>query len=355
MAKITIENIRITAVATAVPSVIEENKNLTFFKEGEAEKIIASTGIKQRRIADAKTTTSDLCYCAAEKMISELNWDKKDIDCLIFVSQTPDYKLPATSCILQGKLGLSTECYTLDISYGCSGWVYGLSVISSLMSSGHMKKGLLLVGETTTKYKSPKDKTAWPLFGDAGTVSAIEFVEGSDKMYFNFGTDGLSYKSIIIQDGGARNPVTKESLEVKKIDEGIYRTLLDSEMDGFSVFGFGLKQAPKSVLAVLEYSLFAKEDIDLYLFHQANLFMNEKIRKKLDIALSKVPYSLEYFGNTSSATIPLTLCSQCASEDFQIKKRLLATAFGVGLSWGSVIFSLENANILPIIEYTSEL
>lgn len=355
MANFEIDNIRIAAIATSVPSNIEENKDLDIFEEGEADKIIASTGIKRRRVADTQTKTADLCLAAAEKIISKLEWSKEDIECLIFVSQTPDYKLPATSCILQGKLGLSTECYTVDISYGCSGWVYGLSVISSLISTTKMKKGLLLVGETTTKYKSPQDKTAWPLFGDAGTATAIEFSLNAEKMYFNVGTDGVGYKSIIIRDGGARNPYSEKSLDLCEIGKGIYRRALDSEMDGFAVFSFGLKRAPKSLQSVLEYSKQTKEEIDYFIFHQANLYMNEKIRKKLDIPLEKVPYSLEDYGNTSSATIPLTICSRCSSDDFKEKRRLLATAFGVGLSWGSVIFSLEKIVLLPIIEYNNEL
>lgn len=154
MANLSIGGIEIAGIVACVPPDVEENISLSFFEDGEAEKVIASTGIERRHIADKSTTAGDLCFKAAEKLIAGLEWNKDEIDCLIFVSQTPDYILPPTSCILQGRLGLSQTCYTIDISYGCPGWVYGLSVIASLMSSGCMKKGLLLVGDTPSKFKS---------------------------------------------------------------------------------------------------------------------------------------------------------------------------------------------------------
>lgn len=351
MAKIKIENIKISGIVACVPSMVEENKDLSFFKEGEAEKVIASTGIERRHIADKETTSGDLCFKAAEELILKLGWGKEDVDCLIFVSQTPDYILPSTSCILQDRLGLKQECYTLDISYGCPGWVYGLSVIGALLSSGCMKKGLLLVGDTPSKFKSRNDKTAWPLFGDAGTATAIEYSSRIDPMFFTFYTDGGSHQAIMIRDGGARNPVTESSLKETVYGEGIVRRPLDSEMDGMAVFAFGLKRAPEAVLNVLDYAQIDKDKIDLFVFHQANFFMNEKIRKKLKIPVEKVPYSLQEFGNTSCATIPLTLAARCSADLIATSKTIVATAFGVGLSWGSVVLSLDSIGCLTVIEY----
>ncbi|GHT77577.1 3-oxoacyl-ACP synthase [Bacteroidia bacterium] len=348
MAHIKVENISIAGISACVPSTVEENSSLPFFKGDEAGKFIASTGIERRHIADVKTTSGDLCYKAAEDLIAKLDWKKDDIDCLIFVSQSPDYLLPATSCILQGRLGLKEGCYTIDISYGCPGWVYGLSVIASLMSSGCMKKGLLLVGDTPSKFKSRNDRTSWPLFGDAGTATAIEYVSEADPMYFTFSTEGVSYQSIIIPDGGARNPVTESSLKEVVISEGIARRPLDSEMDSMSVFAFGLKRAPESVLDILEYAQAEIDAIDLFVFHQANYYMLEKIRKKLKIPAEKVPYCLQDYGNTSCATIPLTLATQCSDILTNKKKKVVATAFGVGLSWGSVLFSLDLIQCLSI-------
>jgi 3-oxoacyl-[acyl-carrier-protein] synthase-3 len=350
MAQIKIENISITGISACVPSTVEENISLPFFKDDEAEKFITSTGIERRHIADANTTSGDLCCKAAENLITQLGWKKEDIDCLIFISQSPDYILPATSCILQGRLGLKEGCYTVDISYGCPGWVYGLSVIGSLMSSGCMKKGLLLVGDTPSKFKSRNDRTAWPLFGDAGTATAVEYTQRTEPMYFTFSTEGSSYQSIIIRDGGARNPVTESSLKEVVVSEGIARRPLDSEMDSMSVFAFGLKRAPESVLDMLEYSQTHVDSVDLFVFHQANYYMLEKIRKKLKIPVEKVPYCLRDFGNTSCAAIPLTIATQCADILKDRKKKVIATAFGVGLSWGSVLFSLDSIICLSAIE-----
>lgn len=164
---------------------------------GGVNSFAESTGIKaRRRVLDA-TTSSDLCLEAAKKLIEDLNWDKSDIDVLVFVSQTPDYDLPATSCLLQQRLGLSKECYTLDVSLGCSGWVYALSVIAALMQNGTLRKGLLMAGDTPTKLCSPEDKSVWPLFGDAGTVTALEFDDNSTGMQFLFNTDGNGAETII--------------------------------------------------------------------------------------------------------------------------------------------------------------
>lgn len=351
MAKIKIENIKISGIVACVPSKIEENRDLSFFKEGEAERVIASTGIERRHIADKDTTSGDLCFKAAEELILKLGWEKEDIDCLIFVSQTPDYILPSTSCILQSRLGLKQGCYTLDVSYGCPGWVYGLSVIGALLASGCMKRGLLLVGDTPSKFKSKNDKTAWPLFGDAGTATAIEYSPQVAPMFFTFSTDGGSHQAIIIRDGGARNPVTESSLKEIVYGEGVARRPLDSEMDGMAVFAFGLKRAPEAVLDVLDYAQISKDKVDLFVFHQANFFMNEKIRKKLKIPAEKVPYCLQEYGNTSCATIPLTLTTRCSIDGTVFPQLIVATAFGVGLSWGSVVLSLDSISCLTIIEY----
>ena len=351
MANIQLKNIQITGIVACVPSFVEENISLPFFKEGEAEKVIASTGIKRRHIADKNTTASDLCYEAAERLILDLKWKKEDIDCLIFVSQTPDYILPATSCILQNRLGLKNGCYSIDISYGCPGWIYGLSVISSLMSSGFLKKGLLLVGDTPSKFKSRRDKTAWPLFGDAGSATAIEYDVSASDSFFTFATDGSSYDAIIIPDGGFRHPVTEKSLKEISYGEGIARRALDSEMDGMKVFAFGLKRAPESLKELLEFANKEIKDVDFFIFHQANLFMNEKIRKKLCIPKEKVPYCLEEFGNTSCTTIPLTLASKCSEILEREVSNIVVTAFGVGLSWGSAWITLKKMQCLSIIEY----
>lgn len=346
-----VKNVGIAGITTCVPKNVEENSSLSFFKEGEAEKVILSTGIERRRIVNAGTTSGDLCCNAAEDLISGLGWDKNDIDCLIFVSQTHDYILPATSCVIQGKLGLPNSCCCFDISYGCSGWVYGLSVISAMLSSGVMKKGLLLVGDTTSTFKSAKDKTARPLFGDAGTATAVVFDPQAEDMRFALYANGNKYDAIIVPDGGCRKPFSASSLEETEYEEGVVRTPLHSVMNGVDVFSFGITKGPEVTKDVLGFAGKTVDDVDFFIFHQANRFMNEKIRKKLKIAEEKVPYSLKDFGNVSCATIPLTI--DCHFKDVsELKdKTIVTTAFGVGLSWGSAIFKLNDIKYIGMTEY----
>lgn len=352
MAILHTKNVRIKGISACVPTLIEDNKKLSLLgSEEDALRFVEVTGIEYRRmVKDTGLCTSDLCFHAAEKLIAELNWAKEEIDCLIFVTQTPDYILPATSCILQHRLGLSMDCYAMDISLGCSGWVYGLSSISALLSSGTMKKGLLLVGDTTTVTKSDRDKSTYPLFGDAGTATALEFVEGNDGVKFQFGTDGKGYEAIIIPDGGFRNFPSPSSFEFAETEQGQFRNRLQSVLDGPSVFTFGITKAPRSVNTLLEAFEIEKDQVDYFVFHQANKMMNEKIRTKLKIEPEKVPYSLGKYGNTSSASIPLTIISELKDQVEGNKNQIVACAFGVGLSWASASFDLDHIICPTIVE-----
>lgn len=351
MAFLEINNVHIAGFAAAVPKQIEENTDYPYFEEGEAKKFISSTSVERRRVARDGVITSDLCIAAAEKLIEDLGWDKSDIDCLILVTQTPDYILPATACIIQSRLGLSNECYAMDISLGCSGWVYGLSTISSLLSHGNMKKGLLLVGETTHMQFNPLDKSGYPLFGDAGTVTAIEYKENESGFKFHLSTDGSGYDAIIIEDGGYRNWINEDSLKIYTTEDGIKRTRLNTTMDGMSVFSFAISQAPESFNKLTEHFAIDREKLDFYVMHQANYFMNNKIRKKIGIAEEKVPYSMKNFGNTSGASIPLTIVTECASKIKEKPCDFIACGFGVGLSWGSVYFKTDkNIIVSELVE-----
>ncbi len=348
-----IENVKIAGIAACVPNNVMDNSDLTMLGDSsDIAKFIETTGIAKRHtVGNKKICTSDLCFKAAEKLIEDLNWNRSEIDCLIFVSQTPDYILPATSCVLQDRLGLSTECFTLDISLGCSGWVYGFATISQLLTSGNFKKGLLLVGDTVTVTKSDRDKSTYPLFGDAGTATALEFDISVASTYFHTATDGSGYKSIIIEDGGFRNFFSEKSLEIKEREPGIFRNNLQSSLNGADVFVFGITKAPKSILSLLSHFDLNKDDIDFLLLHQANLLMNEKIIKKVGIDKMKAPYSLNDYGNTSSASIPLTIVTRLQEKVMDSKQRFLACGFGVGLSWGSVYFETNSISCPTIIKY----
>ena len=341
MSFLEIKNVSIKGISGCVPEKTEACFSLDVFKGDEAQKFSDVTGVVERHIVDDATTTADLCYHAAEKLISELKWSRGDIDCLVFVTQTPDYILPATSNLLQHRLGLSQNTFALDISLGCSGWIYGLSVISSLLSSGNFRKGILLAGDTISKICSPQDKSTYPLFGDAGTATALEFDKNSSVLKFQFGSDGSGYQSIIVQDGGFRTMASPASFVSEEIESGISRNHANLILDGMNVFSFGISKGPESVRSLMEHYDLRDEIIDFYLFHQANRYMNEKIRKKLKISEQKVPYSLKNFGNTSSASIPITLIDSLREIAQNSQLNLLACGFGVGLSWGSVFFKTD--------------
>ncbi|MFV0470502.1 MAG: 3-oxoacyl-ACP synthase III family protein [Paludibacteraceae bacterium] len=352
MSFLTVENVKISGISACVPEQVEACRDFSLFSESEAEIFSKTTGVERRRKAHSNVCASDLCQKSAEELIYQLGWDKTDVDCLIFVTQTPDYYLPATSCVLQEKLGLSKDCYTLDVSLGCSGWVYALSVISSLMSHGSLKKGLLLSGDTILKFCSTTDKSTYPLFGDAGSATALEFTGNKEDFFnFSFNTDGSGYKAIMIEDGGFRNPVTENSFEKQIKGDGISRNKLELILEGMDVFSFGISKAPKSVKDLSEHFNLDLEKQDYFIFHQANLFMNEKIRKKLALPEEKVPYSLRDFGNTSSATIPLTMVTQIRQALIESKLSNIACGFGVGLSWGTCHFKTENIVCPKLIVY----
>lgn len=346
MAYLTLRNVRITGFAAGVPKNIISNiessgENISDMYE--AAEFVAATGVRERRW-DNIHTTSDLCYAAAERLISDLNWDKKEIDAIVFVSQTADYILPATSCILQDRLGLSKECYAVDISLGCSGWIYGLSALASLMQTGEIKKALLLVGDARGHVKTDD-----PLFGYAGTATALEYSSDATDMMFHFGTDGSGKDAIIIPHGGTRHQISPESFNEEYIDGRKYN-MLESRMNGMDVFSFAISTAPKSIKRLAEHFGLDYLSYDYYVFHQANKKLNDTIVKKLKLDPDKVPYSLDRFGNTSSASIPMTIVSELKGKVENKPTKFLCCGFGVGLSWGSVAFETTKLIISDIVE-----
>lgn len=344
MAFLEFKNVRIAGFSAGVPKriVSTHSRNSKYTDE----EYVKSVGVVEKRIDD-RFTTSDLCYYAAEKVISDLGWQKEEIEALIFVSQFRDYILPATAPILQDRLGLSKECYASDIALGCSGWVYGLSSVASLVTNGNIKKALLLVGDAKRLQNSSFND---PLFGYAGCVTALEFAEGSDGIKFHLGSDGSGYDAIIIPDGGARNQISSKTLTVYEDEEGIKRNRLNSIMKGMDVFSFGISTAPKSVKKLAEHFGFDYLSADYYVFHQANMKMNNMIKKKLKLEDDKVPSCMSYFGNTSSASIPLTIVTQLRNKIENNPTKFICCGFGVGLSWGTACFETENIVISELVE-----
>ncbi|MCB0371014.1 MAG: ketoacyl-ACP synthase III [Flavobacteriales bacterium] len=351
MALFKVDNVKVVGMGATVPKYEESNWDYDLLTEKEQDLLVKTTGIEKRRIAQSGTTTSDLCYHSAKNLLSKLEWNSNEIELLIFVSQSPDYYLPATSIILQDRLGLPKTAIAFDINLGCSGFVYGLSVISTLISTARIKKALLFSGDVSSFSINKNDKSTFPLFGDAGTVTALEFDSSANPLYFNLQSDGSGYEAIIIPDGGLRNPTNDESYIEHQIEKGIKRSRRNLKLEGMDIFNFSLREVAPNINNLLEYANEDKSDFDYFVMHQANKLMNESIRKKLKIEKDKVPYSLAKFGNTSSASIPLTIVSELKNNLSKGKHKLILSGFGVGLSWASVLLDTNNLICTEVLEY----
>ena len=351
MALLTFSNIGIAGIAACVPKQTIDNYHYTqYFPEDVVRKVVDKIGIYERRFADEHTCASDLCFAAAERLIADLQVDKNEIDVLIFISQTPDYRMPATAFLLQERLGLPKTTMAFDLSLGCSAFLYGLSVGYSLLQQPHIRKVLLLDGETRSKVYSPKDRKTAFLFGDAGAAILLEKGEKYGNSYFSLNSDGSMADTIKIEGGGYRMPSSEETLRERVVDEyGNIRSLEHGYMDGDDVFNFVASKVPKDIKYLCAEVGEDVQSMDYYLLHQANDFMNQFLVKKLKLDEKKVPSSIAKFGNTSSVSIPLTIVSELQNQ-LSGNKKLMLSAFGVGLSWGTAILQTSECHICELVE-----
>ena len=332
------KGVGITALSGAVPrNIIDNYKYTQYFPEDQVKAVVDKIGIYERRFTDDKTCSSDLCYAAAEKLISDNNIDKNDIDLLIFISQTPDYRMPATSVLLQDRLGLSKKTIAFDINLGCSAFIYGLSVVYSMMQNSGLKKALLLDGETRSKIYSPKDRRSAFLFGDGGVAAIIERDDKFGESFFSLNSDGSRGDLIKINGGGYRMPSSIETLKERVVDEyGNIRNDEQGYMNGGDVFNFVISEIPRDIKHLLTWSEINVQDLDYYVFHQANNFINSYLAKKLKLDTSKIPSTIAKYGNTSSVSVPLTIADQLKGK-LDGDNKLLLSAFGVGMTWATAI------------------
>lgn len=356
MAFLTVKKVSIKGVTTCVPPSIEENINLPFYKEGEAEEVIKTTGIKRRHIVKDGITASDLCYKAGIELLEQLNWSKDTIDAICYVTQSPDYINHPTGFVIHERLELSDDCMVLDLFHGCPGWVVGMSTIASLMNNGALKRVLLFDGDSTTPWGYANDREGRPLFGDCGTATALEFDPYAPPIYFHMGTKSSDGWALVRKVGAARFPFNRDTFEKEmKLREGSLELEGNADtMDGMSVFSFGITIPPKSIKKLCEYANIDLMSVDKVVIHQANLFMVEKIIKKLKIDATKAPISLKEYGNVTSASIPLTICSQCHKEYSMGKVKSLVCGFGTGLSWASAFFETDKIVCPDVIIYNEK-
>jgi 3-oxoacyl-[acyl-carrier-protein] synthase-3 len=300
----------------------------------EAAKIVKMTGVQQRRVAPPGLCTSDMACLAAERLLADLEWDRDSVEAVVLVTQTADYSLPASACILQHRLGLSSGCAAFDVALGCSGYIYGLWLCASLIASGSIRRALLLAGDTSTWACSPQDRSTAFLFGDAATATALEACPDAPPMDFVLGTDGSGHNFLVVP-GGYRNRVTAETIERKPDESGRLRGALDLHMEGAEVFQFTMEQVPPMIEKLLSSSGRKLEEMDAFVPHQANQYMLQVLSEALNIPAGKLVLSLGEFGNTSSASIPLTCSYKLADRMRRERVNLILAGFGVGWSWGA--------------------
>lgn len=343
-------NVGITSITACVPKRVYKNEDLRdIMPADEVDKLVKSIGIEEKRLADENVTSSDLCYKAARRLIEENQIDPESIDMLLFLSLTPDYVTPPTSCLLQHRLGLPETCGALDLSMACSGFIYALSVAFAYASNPSVNKVLVCVGETMSKLANPKDKVNFPLYGDAGIACIVEKGEFGDSTFL-LTSDGEGEKSVIVPARGFRNPLTAESLEEKEYENGNIRRLTEITMNGVDTFNHAVRVIPKQVKMLMQAANFTADDVDYLVAHQANKFMIDFIIKRMKFDPTKAPFCIQKYGNTSCASVPLTIVSELEGK-MEGKKRLLFTSIGAGWSYASAYLNTIDLKILPVSEY----
>lgn len=351
MAFIQYEGVGITAMSAAVPKRVIKNREYTdVFSAQEANDIVDKTGIEERRFADDETCSSDLCLAAAEKLIADNNINKEEIDLLVFISQTPDYRMPATSVTLQHRLGLPHSTIAFDISLGCSAFMYGLSVVYGMMEHSNLRKALILDGETRSKVYSPRDRRSAFLFGDGGVAALVERNPKFGKSTFSLNSDGSRADLIMIPAGGYRKMSSAETVAERVVDEfGNMRSEEQGYMRGGDVFNFVIREIPRDIKNTLAFAEKEIGSFDYVVFHQANNFINSYIAKKMKLDTAKIPSTIGKFGNTSSVSVPITIVSEL-KDKLSGKKELLLSAFGVGMTWATGIITFVDCKISDIVE-----
>jgi len=349
---IKISGVYISGLSAAVPKQVVDNLTLggRLFTDQELQNTVNTTGIRFRRIAEKSVCSSDLAVAAAERLIDEMSIDRDSIDLILFMSQTPDYRQPATAAIIQHRLGLRKSIGAFDINMACSGYIYGLSTAFSYCNTIGINRVLLLVGETLSKIVSEDDRATSLLFGDGATATLIEKDASGRESFFSLNTDGSRYKVLIVEGGGYRNPSSLTTIDKKTYSDGSKRSMENLYMDGMEVFNFTMSEVPKDIKNILLHCNKSIDEIDYLVFHQANKIITDYIIKRLKLPPEKAPYCLDRYGNTSAVSIPLTLVSELKNELQSGALQLLLSGFGGGLSWASAFVCTDRICVTDVIE-----
>ena len=349
MANLDFNGYRIVAVASSVPSHIRTSNDFApKYGQGVVDKIVKNVGVVQGHLVDDRTTSSDLCENAANTIINELGVDRVSIDALLFVSQTPDYVAPSTACVLQARLRLSEDCLAYDINLACSGFVYGVSAALSYLANSGIKRVLLLCGDTVSKHCSSDDRGLVMLSYDAGSALLIDKdPDGSDRAIFKLRTIGQGYRSLIVPYGGYRHRIGSAKRTEREPD--VVRSDYDGYMNGADVFRFSITEVPKLIKDFKADFGVDFSRLDRHVLHQANIFIMKNIAKRVGISADKMPVSIDRYGNTGAATIPLTINDCYARDgDTDVSETISVCGFGIGLSLGVGVITLRNTRVFKV-------
>lgn len=340
----TLRHVRFAGMASCVPKRVLSNlTDCPPSLRSERERLVRNIGIETRRICPPWQCFSDLALVAAERLLADLRWTREEVDALIVVTQSPDYLIPSTAIILQDRLGLPQTTIAYDVNLGCSAYPFGLHLLGNMLASGSIRKALLLVGDKCASEREP-------LFSDAATATALEFREDAPPMVFDLNSDGSGFKAILLPVGGHREPYAFHHGIPTRDEHGQLRYPGDLVLDGAAVLSFSTQRVPPAVERTLSYAGRTLDEIDFLVFHQANRMINETIRKKLRLPEERVPSTLREFGNTSGASIPVTITARLHETLRARRHTLLLGGFGIGLSWGTCIIELEGACLPALIE-----
>jgi 3-oxoacyl-[acyl-carrier-protein] synthase-3 len=347
----TVEGVAVRAIACAVPEIAMPIASLADeFGTTDMNRVIANSGIRELRVAPAGVTAADLCQFAASHLLETTGAKPDAVDGIVFVSQTPDYRIPATSAVLQHRLGLPREAVVFDVNHGCVGHVYGLYQAALLIAAGGCRRILVLAGDAVSRLIHPKDRATRVLIGDAGSATLVE--AGNGSIAFDLRTDGSRFDALMVPAGGGRLPHSGETSVASEQEGGNWRSPENLFMNGLRITEFALSDVVRLVKDTLAHRSLQVDDVGQFLFHQANGFVIRSMARSLGIPPEKAPLLVERFGNTSSASIPMTLCQkfgsqECSAENVSLQTTMLV-GFGVGLCWGTALLDLSTTRILPV-------
>lgn len=337
-----IDGLRIAGIATCVPARVENNLDPALgFDPDEVRKVVQMAGVRERRVVEPGVTAADLCFEAAEDLLQRLGWERESVSGLIFVTQSPDYFLPSTACMLHQWLGLPDDCAAFDLGLGCSGYPYGLYLAAAMLKGGGHRRILMLHGETPSRFVAPDDQATRLLFSDAGSATALELADDG-RAHFCLHTDGSGHAGLIIRGGAFRDRTPADP------------RALFLHMDGAGIFNFTIKRVPPLVKDTLAFAGLAIEQVDQFVFHQSNRFIMKHLMKKCGLPEARVPMTIEDNGNCGGPSVAVTLTRSLPAQRERTQK-LMLLGYGVGLSWGAAVVDVDPQATLLHRDYAGTL